>query len=76
MEKGGIKLTTIYQVIIWFDSKQLSEVPEGQWGIGFEPEVRVVVRRSQVAPLAVTRNMKKKKSICQYFIIFIIVISI
>lgn len=48
-------MTNTYQVVIWFYSKQLSEVPEGQRGIGFEPEVRVVVRWSQVAPLAVTR---------------------
>lgn len=55
MEINDKKLTNTYQVVIWLDSEKLSEVPEGQWGIGFEAEVGVVVCRRQVAPLAVTR---------------------
>lgn len=57
MEIGNITMSNTYQVVIWFDSEQLSEVPEGQRGIGFEPEIRVVVCWSQVASLAVMKQI-------------------
>lgn len=40
-----------YQVIIWFDAKQIPEVTEGQRGVGFEAEIRIVVCRRQVTSL-------------------------
>lgn len=41
-----------YQVIIWFNAKQISEVAESQGSVGLEAEVGVVVCRCQVASLA------------------------
>lgn len=41
-----------YQVIIWFNAKQISEVAESQGSVGLEAEVGVVVCRGQVASLA------------------------
>lgn len=40
-----------YQVVVWFDAEQISEVSEGQRGIGLEAEVRIVMSRSQVTSL-------------------------
>lgn len=45
-----------YQIVVRFDPKQLPEVAEGQRGVRLEAEVRVVVRRRQIAPLAAARN--------------------
>lgn len=36
----------LYKVVIRPYSKHLSEVAEGNWGIGFKPEVAMVVSRS------------------------------
>ena len=41
----------LYQVVIGSDPKELSEVAEGHGGVGFEPEVRVVMCWGQVAAL-------------------------
>lgn len=40
-----------YQVVIWLDAEQISEVAEGQRGVRLEAEVRIVMCWSQVASL-------------------------
>ena len=40
-----------YQVVVGFDAEQISEVAEGQRGVGLEAEVWVVMSRRQVASL-------------------------
>ena len=40
-----------HQVVVCFDSKQLSEVAEGQGGVGLQSEVREVVGGGEVAAL-------------------------
>lgn len=42
-----------HQVVIWSDSKQLSEVSEGHGSVGFKPEVWVVVGWREVAAFTV-----------------------
>lgn len=42
-----------HQVVIWPDPKQLSEVAEGHGGVGFEPEVWVVMGWSEVTAFTV-----------------------
>lgn len=39
-----VKQFQSYQVVIWFDAKQIPEVAEGQRGIGLEAKVRIVMR--------------------------------
>lgn len=43
------KATTAHQIVVWPDAKQLSEVAEGNRGVGFKPEVWVMVGRCEVA---------------------------
>lgn len=50
-----------YQVVIWFNTEEISEVAECHRGVGLEAEVGVVVRWCQVAPLAGTRKEIKTK---------------
>lgn len=38
-----------HQVVVWPDPKQLSEVAEGHRGVGFKPEVWVVMGWCEVA---------------------------
>lgn len=45
-----------YQVVVWFNAEEISEVAECHRGVGLEAEVGVVVRWCQVAPLAGTRQ--------------------
>lgn len=40
-----------YQIVIWFDAKQIPEVAESQWGISLEAEVGIVMCWGQVASL-------------------------
>lgn len=45
-----------YQVVVWFDPKQVPEVAKCQRGVGLEAEVGVVVSWSQVAALTGERK--------------------
>lgn len=55
-----------HQVVVWFDTKQVSEVAEGQRSVGLEAEVGVMVRRGQVAPLTARWNNQRKKKINEW----------
>lgn len=47
---------TAHQIVVWPDPKQLSEVAEGHRGVGFKPEVWVVMGRCEVAAFAVWKT--------------------
>lgn len=58
-----------YQVVVWFDAEQISEVAEGQWSVGLEAEIGVVVRRGQVAALAaMCKHPQKQRNIAKRLI--------
>lgn len=48
-----------YQVVVWFDAEEISEVAECHRGVCFEAEIWVVVSWCQVAPLAGTSQKTK-----------------
>lgn len=60
-----------YQVVVWFNAEEISEVAEGHRGVGLEAEVGVVVRWCQVAPLAGTRQEIKTKGKMIYEVLFL-----
>lgn len=51
-----------YQVIIWPDAKQFSEVAEGHRSVCFEAKVREMVGRSEVAAFTSVQNEKQNKN--------------
>ena len=59
-----------YQVVIWSDSEELSEVAECHWGVRLEAEVWVVVGWSQIAAFTgverqreITRERERQRDI-------------
>jgi hypothetical protein len=53
------KMIGSYQVIIGLDTKEFSEVPEGQRCVGLKPEVWVVMCWGQVAPFTAVQISTK-----------------
>lgn len=47
---------TTHQIVVWPDPKQLSEVAEGHRGVGFKPEVWVVMGWCEVAAFTVWKT--------------------
>lgn len=41
-----------YQIIIWTNPKEFSEVPKSHWCVSLEPEVSVMVSRGEIASFA------------------------
>lgn len=54
--------TKSYQVVVWPDAKQFSEVAEGHRSVRFEAEVREMVRWSEVAPFTRVQSIRGQES--------------
>lgn len=52
---------TAHQVVVWPDPKQLSEVAEGHRGVGFKPEVWVVMGWCEVAAFTVQKTSRETR---------------
>ena len=49
------------QVVIWPNTKQLSEVTEGNWSVGLKTKVTVVMSRSQVTAFTETHERESNR---------------
>lgn len=54
MHKFQLNINITYQVVVWSDPKQLSEVAKGHRSIGFKSEVWEVVGWSEVTALTIS----------------------
>lgn len=55
-----------YHVVIRADAKHLPEVAKGDWGVGLEPEVSIVVSWRQVTPLTVRKKTEEAEDYTTY----------
>lgn len=63
--RGNQTSDSFYQIIVGLDSKQISEITKGDWSVGFETKVWVLMCLCDIASFPV--NKKKVKRICNKF---------